>query len=61
MTEEIMKELWAVKEKLSEEATRDPKTFYQKLNDKALDKGFTVIPRPSQMKGAEDSVEYKAG
>jgi hypothetical protein len=31
--DEILQELWKVKEKLSEEYARDPKAYWQKLRD----------------------------
>lgn len=63
MTDEIMKELWAVKDKLSEEAARDTKAFCKRLNQESLARGFQLVDRSrsKMMQVAEESAEYKTG
>ena len=61
MADEIMKELWEVKDKLSEEAGRDTNAFCKRLNEESIAKGFRLVnrSRSPQMKVAEESAEYK--
>ncbi len=61
MADEIMKELWAVKDKLSEEAGDDMTAFCRKLNEKALVRGAQLVDRShaADMLVAEGSAEYK--
>lgn len=61
MADEIIEELWRIKDELSVEAGRDLKAFCQRLNETAVGRGFKLVDlsRPPQMMVAEDSVEYK--
>ncbi len=60
MADEIMKELWAIKDKLSEEAGRDMKAFCKRLNEESLTRGFRVVnrSRSKRLLVAEESAEY---
>ncbi len=61
MADEIIEELWRIKDELSAEAGKDLKAFCQRLNEAAVGRGFKLVDRsrPPQMMVAEDSAEYK--
>ena len=61
MADEIMKELWTVKDKLSEEAGRDMNAFCKRLNRESLARGFRVVnrSRSKRLQVAEESAEYR--
>ncbi len=63
MADEIIEELWRVKDELSKEAGDDMKAYFRRLNERALARGAKLVDRsrPPQMMVAEDSGEYKVG
>jgi len=60
MADEIMEELWAINDKLSEEAGRDMKAFCKHLNEESLTRGFRLVNRScsKMIQVAEASAEY---
>ena len=62
MADEIIEELWKIKDELGREAGEDLQAFCRRLNKKALERGFQMVDRscPPQMMVAEDAVEYNA-
>jgi len=62
MADEIIKELWEVKDELSRKCQQMGWHKYADyLKQTVSSEGFKVVSRSTQMKVAEDSVEYKAG
>jgi hypothetical protein len=61
MADEIIEELWRIKDELSKEAGDDMKAFCRTLNEKALARGVQLVDRscPAHMLVAEDTTEYK--
>lgn len=61
MADEIIEELWRIKDELSQEAGKDMKAFCLRLNEAARLRGEVLIDRSClpQMKVAEDPGEYK--
>jgi hypothetical protein len=61
MADEIIEELWKIKDQLGREAGEDLQAFCRQLNKKALERGFQMVDRSCspQMMVAEDPVEYK--
>jgi hypothetical protein len=60
MADEVITELWRVKDELSKEAGKDLKAFCKRLNEGARLRGEVLINRSHlpQMKVAEHSAEY---
>jgi len=63
MTDEIMTELWRIKDDLSKEAGKDMKAFCRHLNEEAQRKGIVLVSRSSslKMRVAEESKMYGTG
>ncbi len=62
MADEIIEELWRIKDELSKEAGDDMKAYFRRLNEKALARGAKFVSAPCrELKVAEEPVEYKAG
>jgi hypothetical protein len=61
MADEIIEELWRIKDELSAEAGNDLKAFCQRLNETAAGRGFKLVDRsrPPQMMVAEEPSEYR--
>ncbi len=61
MADEIMEELWRVKDELSKESGDDMKTFFRRLNERALARGDKFVSAPRrELKVAEEPEGYKA-
>lgn len=64
MADEILEELWKIKDELSEKCRQMGwKAYAEYLNEKALVQGFHIVDRScsSQTMVAEDPAEYKIG
>ena len=63
MADELMEELWKIKDELSRKCGGDLRAYCDYLNRAVSIEGFEVVDRsrPPQMKVAEDAAEYKAG
>jgi len=61
MADEIIEELWRVKDELSKEAGDDMEVFFRRLNERALARGAKLVDRsgPGQLMVAEEPTEYK--
>lgn len=61
MADEIMEELWRIKDELSKEAGNDMKAYFRRLNERALARGDKLITRPrhQKLKVTEEPEEYK--
>jgi hypothetical protein len=61
MTDEIMTELWKIKDDLSKEAGKDMKAFCRHLNEEARRKGTVFVnhSNPLKMQVADEVTEYK--
>lgn len=63
MADEIMEELWRIKDELSAEAGDDMKAYCRRLNEQALARGVKLVTRPrhQQLQVAEEADgEYTA-
>ena len=61
MANEIMEELWRIKEEIGEEAGDDMKAFCRRLREDALARGAKLVSAPGrELKVAEDSGAYNA-
>lgn len=59
MADEIIEELWRIKDELSKEAGDDMKAFFRRLNERALARGAKLVSAPGrELKVAEESAEY---
>lgn len=61
MADEIMDELWKIKDELSKEADKDIKAFCRRLNEEARQRGEVLVDRsqPPKKLVAEEPAEYK--
>jgi hypothetical protein len=61
MADEIMEELWRIKDELSNEAGDDMNAYCRQLNEKALAQGFILVSRSdsSELMVAEEPEGYK--
>lgn len=63
MADEIITELWRIKDGLGEEAGWDMKAFCRRLNEEARRKGEVLVSRSCSVKMmvAEEPAEYGTG
>lgn len=61
MADEIIEELWQIKDAISAEAGSDLKAFCRRLNETAAGRGFKLVDRSRspQMMVAEEAAKYK--
>ena len=60
MADEIITELWKIKDDLSKEAGKDMKAFCRRLNEEARWSGEVLVSRShsAEMRVAEDPAKY---
>jgi len=59
MADEIIEELWRIKDELSNEVDDDMKSFFRRLSERALARGATLVSAPRrELQVAEKSAEY---